>query len=130
MRAHRPTKVINPYDKMKNQTLKLIEIDSNSLAWSVENLPRQAVGIRPIEIVDDELVLYTGMLFPDAEQLRALLTSMINNGQIHPDGILVLDLITSDGDVIDDFPLTESGLRFLSSDGFPENIRCMPQPHS
>ena len=115
---------------MKNQSLELIEIDGNPLAWVVENLPLEVVGIRPVKIVGDELLLYTGMLFPESKQLKALLTLMIRDGQIHPDGMMVLDLITSGGDIIDDLPLTERGLEFLSSDGFPKDIRCMSQPLS
>lgn len=82
------------------------------------NLSSEAVAIRPVRIVADELREYEAITFPqnpwqgcEIYLRRCAAFGFLNASEQYA----VIDILNNDGDIIQDFSVNRSGFKFLKS---------------
>ena len=82
--------------------------------WMI-NLDPRAVALRPVRALKDGFRYYEATTFPQNpwQGCEMYLRRCKAFGFLKGDGEIVLDVLDKNGDVIQDFPLTRKGLRYL-----------------
>ena len=77
-------------------------------------LTDKVFGLAPVVIENNKLINYSGIFSNDQGiDLDDFIHELQTNGLIDSKGPHVLDCLAINGDIIQDFPLTEQGLNFL-----------------
>ncbi|PZO13493.1 MAG: hypothetical protein DCF25_16080 [Leptolyngbya foveolarum] len=89
----------------------------------IEELPSDAVVMRPVDIEDDEFVYYTGIEYKTLSDLQQVLRHLELADCLS--GEQVIDILTADGSILCDFPFGDRGLSMLSGSLLPQHIRIV-----
>lgn len=91
---------------MKEMTTEISNIQK------IEELPSDAVVMRPVDIEDDEFVYYTGIEYKTLSDLQQVLKQLELADCLS--GEQVIDILSADGSILCDFPFGDRGLSMLS----------------